>query len=132
MTFFDDSATLTFPGEPFDPFAMDLDVSKLDGFLLPDFMFATAPTPATPGSSARITELPDDFGMTPEMEMEIQPESLNMAENITIIQTQAPVDATQQRPKKRPIDTPQNDQLQPQRRFVSFSKCLANEQNQRP
>jgi hypothetical protein len=129
MSFFDDSAGLTFPGDPFDLFAMDIDVSNLDGFV-PDFMFATALYSATPGPSARIMELPDDLDMIPEMAMESQSGPRTMA--VPVIQMQAPVDTTQHRPQKRSVDTSKNDKLHVKRRFASFSTSPANEQKQRP
>jgi hypothetical protein len=130
MTFFDDSAALTLPGKPFDPFAMDLDVSNVDDFL-PDFMFAIAPFSATTESSPKITELPDDANMTPEMSTEKESDSSNTTENIPDTQIEAPVDRLDNRHKKRIVDIAKNDQLQLQRRFVSFSKGEANKHNQR-
>jgi flagellar motor switch protein FliM len=130
MAFFDHPAASAFPSEPFDPFGIDLGFSNVDDFL-PDFMFSIESFSTTPEFSARITELPNDTDMTPEMAMEIDSESSKMDENVPETQIQVLVDETKNRRKKRMTDITQNNQLQLQRRSLSFSKSLANEQDQR-
>ena len=127
--FYDSAASASSPNRsdapPFQPFAMDVDVSHVDAFL-PEFMFASGPFSTTSELSAKIVELSDEADMTPQIPTDILSDP-EMTANVQDTQIYGPVDWNEHSRKKPITDKPQDHRFKIRRRSAPFSNPPDND-----